>query len=331
MDPAFRTRWQHGGAVFESRRTAKEFVTPRPDSRCTLAYHLHHPPREKALLHRGKAIARPAVLSEWNRVIDAPSAPGKILVADDDPASRRSLAELLTRRHYTCVEAGSAQEVLTHLSAEEFDLVVADICMPGNAALEMVQELAKPAHPVPVILITGRPSLETATLAVKLRVIGYLSKPVDPEELLRMVQSSVDTQQSLRLLQNQRSRTEELLNEMQRLEQIARANPHGAINEALSSYLELSMRHLMISMSDWRSLVEAIVARDGSAEAEQRLASSRPFLLLEAVHQTIQVLERTKNSFKSRELAELRIKLESLLASEVKSLSARGLESAKSS
>jgi DNA-binding response OmpR family regulator len=234
---------------------------------------------------------------------------GKILVADDDPVARESISAILVRRGFECAKADSGEEVCALLEREEFDLIVSDIRMPGNEGLEMAAKLSSLQHSVPLILITGQPTLETAIQAVKLRVIGYLTKPTDQDELLRLVKTGIDRTRASRLLRGTRIRLEKLIAEIRHLEQTEKSNAH----EPLGTYIALSMENLLISIADLRSLLDGVVAEDGGAAAQQRLAASRPFLLLDAIRETILVLERSRTAFKSRELAELRQKLESLL------------------
>lgn len=167
---------------------------------------------------------------------------------------------------------------------------------------------------IPIVLVTGQPSLETAMLAVKLRVIGYLTKPIATDELTRLVESGAEAYNTSRLLREHRARLEQMVVAMRQLDEPDQPSDLGAADDTLCSYLRLSIEHMIITVTDIRSLVETIIAREGAAEAQQRLASTRPLLLLDAIRETISVLEHTKHSFKSRELAELRSKLERLLA-----------------
>lgn len=241
---------------------------------------------------------------------------GVVLVADDDAFTRGSITEILSGSGYECrqVEDGIAAKEM--ILRGDCDLLIADIRMPGNSQLELVQELAEARMLPPVVLVTGFPTVETAAAAVKFNAVGYLIKPVNPEELLRLVRQGVDGAQVLRHLRTRRAQIEQLLAEVRRLEASAHSILRQQGEEALSTYLSLSMEHILTSFTDLRNLVEAIVRREDASRARERLAESRPFLLLSAVREAIHVLEQTKGAFKSRELAELRRKLEMLLASD---------------
>jgi DNA-binding NarL/FixJ family response regulator len=116
---------------------------------------------------------------------------GGILVADDDPSFRESIAQLLQDRGYDVIHAetgAAAKHVCMH---DGVDLVVADIHMPGNNRLEMIEALELLDPIPPVILVTGYPSVETAAASLKLPVKAYLLKPIDHAALLREVESAL--------------------------------------------------------------------------------------------------------------------------------------------
>ena len=235
-------------------------------------------------------------------------------MADDDAWARTSTAEIIRHAGYDSREAADAFAAAEIIRTGECDLIIADIQMPGNAGLEFVRDLSENIALPPVILATGHPSIETAAMAVRFNVLGYLVKPVAPDDLLRLVRRGVDASQTLRHLRRRRIEVEQLLVEMRRLEDTSQAILRQGGQDALSTYLSLSMEHILTAIGDLRNLVEAIVARESGERASERLRDARPFILLDALREAIQVLERTKGSFKSRELAELRRRLEQLLA-----------------
>jgi len=235
------------------------------------------------------------------------------VVADDDAAARESMARALTKAGYVCRTACDATEARRILGQEEFDLVIADIQMPGNDRLQLVSELAAALPMPPILLVTGQPTLETAVQAAQSRVVGYLIKPYSVDDLLRVVQREVHAQQAYRFICQRRARVEDTLREMQRLEQTMGDTRLRSTDEAVGTYIKLTSEQLLASVHDLCILMEGVMAREGSEQMNRRLAGSRPFVLLDAVREAVLVLERTKTSFKSKELADLRRKLEVLL------------------
>jgi CheY-like chemotaxis protein len=243
----------------------------------------------------------------------APGPGGTILVADDDPLVRNALASVLRRRGFACVAVSTAEQALTALRQQPIDVLICDIGMPGNADLELVRHLSEQEDAPPIILVTGQPSLETALQAVRLRVFDYLLKPVDTSQLLALAQAGIATRRSLQLLRTQRLRLRETLAEIERCEEIARSSPGRAANAALVTFLGVSVQQSVSTIADIGNLAEAIVCADSEGQAQRRLQATRPLLLVEAIRETIHTLEQTKGAFKSRELGELRKRLEGLI------------------
>src|SRR5262245_40362469 len=116
---------------------------------------------------------------------------GRILVADDEATFRESIVALLRRAGYDCEGVGTSAAAIARLEESPCDLLISDIRMPGNAGLELVRFLSESFPELPVILITGYPSVETAAPAVGFRVAGYLIKPVPTEELMSLVKRTL--------------------------------------------------------------------------------------------------------------------------------------------
>jgi len=239
---------------------------------------------------------------------------GTVLVADDEPLVRGALVAILRRAGYTCHEAADAETAVDIVQQGDCDALVVDIHMPGNSGLEMVRRLAEMQPGLPLILVTGQPAVETAAQAVRFNVLGYLIKPVGADELLGLVQRGVDAARLMRHLRSRRSQLEQLAGDIRRFEEAGQRLFRQDGADALQTYLALSMEHILGSVADLRRLMEAVIQREGAERVSERLAGSRPLLLLNAVHEAVHVLEQTKGSFKSRELGELRRKLEQLLA-----------------
>src|SRR4030042_1592190 len=115
---------------------------------------------------------------------------GRILIADDEETFRNSIADLLRRGGYQCDCAPDAIVAAELLRSADYDLLIADIKMEGNFELEFIRELPQIAEGMPVILVTGYPSLRSAIESIQLPVAAYLVKPFEFEELLVQVQNS---------------------------------------------------------------------------------------------------------------------------------------------
>ena len=86
----------------------------------------------------------------------------RILIADDEPLFLKTTGELLAKAGYECICVADAGAALDSLGRERFDLLLSDLNMPGNAQLELLREGRARWPEVPLIVITGVPSLPTA-------------------------------------------------------------------------------------------------------------------------------------------------------------------------
>lgn len=252
-----------------------------------------------------------------------PAPLGSLLLADDDPAFRTSTAGVLKEAGYLCGEAESGGAARAQLLAQECDLLIADIHMPGNMNLELLDVLAELPHAPSVLLVTGRPTVETASRAVQAHVVGYLIKPIEAEQLVRTVQREVRAHAIRRFIQQRRARAELMLEQMRHLEEAVQSVRAGGHEQELQAYLAMFCENVVYGLRDWTDFVGVASARKATETDWQRLAAARPFQLTEVLRETVQVLERTKFSFKSKELADLRKRLE-LLLTEPAAAGARG-------
>jgi len=237
----------------------------------------------------------------------APLARGKILFADDDESFRTGLGKRLTRVGFACEMAGSATETIALLESEEYDALLSDINMPGNVGLEMIQSLPAVSGGLPVILLTGNPTLETATRSVRLRVKAYLTKPPDFEELCALLDLAVVDCRSLRVLKDSRQRLRDWDHEIEHIQHLLQQSGAADRQPTMQGYLRLTLRNLVVGLIE----LENLLSRSGEQLDTAQLVEKQS--LLEGVRKTIGVLQKTKDHFKSKELGELRKDLERLI------------------
>lgn len=110
-----------------------------------------------------------------------------LLLVDDEPALLKVTQRLLERRGYQVIACNSAEEALTWLGREVFDVVVSDVQMPGIGGLGLLRAVHEQDAELPVILVTGNPSDEAELVAKQFHVFRYLTKPVACERLDEVV------------------------------------------------------------------------------------------------------------------------------------------------
>ena len=121
----------------------------------------------------------------------AMDSPARLLIADDEELFLLSTADLLRQEGYLVDCAMDGHAAARQLREVRYDLLISDIRMPGNADLALLEDLPEPNRDLPVILMTGYPSAETAIRAVNLSVLAYLVKPMEFQDLLVQVRRGV--------------------------------------------------------------------------------------------------------------------------------------------
>jgi DNA-binding NtrC family response regulator len=114
-------------------------------------------------------------------------ATGRILVVDDHPRARESIAATLRHCGHEVEGRGSAIEALADLEQTAPDLVVTDLQMPGMDGLEFIRRLVRRRRDCRVVMITAHASVATAVEAMRCGAFDYIEKPFDPEALERVV------------------------------------------------------------------------------------------------------------------------------------------------
>jgi two-component system response regulator AtoC len=110
-----------------------------------------------------------------------------ILVVDDEEPFRRLLKNELSRKGYTVSVAADGGEALRLLSGSAFDAILLDVVMPGMDGLSLMKTLKEDPQAPPIIVLTGKATVETAVEAMKNGAYDYLTKPYKLDELVIVV------------------------------------------------------------------------------------------------------------------------------------------------
>ena len=142
-----------------------------------------------------------------------------ILVADDEPVIREILCEFLSLEGHRVEAVEDGKRALEQLRTRPFDLVITDLKMPHQTGLDVLHAVRNENIPVPVILMTGFGTVETAITAMKQGAVDYILKPFKIDDVQRTIVRSLET----RKLQSENIRLRESLNLYRVSETIARS------------------------------------------------------------------------------------------------------------
>jgi two-component system, NtrC family, response regulator AtoC len=114
----------------------------------------------------------------------------RVLVVDDDHAMGKMVVDRLLRRGYEAVGRNAGEEALALLLAEEFDVVVTDVRMPGMTGLDLCTRILSHRPDLPVVVITAFGSLDTAIAAIRAGAHDFVHKPFEIEELILRIEGA---------------------------------------------------------------------------------------------------------------------------------------------
>lgn len=176
-------------------------------------------------------------------------AEGKILVLDDEPRMVDSLKTLLTMEGYQVTGEVNAEAAIKHMDRTDFDLIITDIKMPKLDGIEIMRRVREKTPNLCVVLITGYASIDTAKYAVEEGAFGYLTKPLEIDELKLVVARGLEKRKSeiekFQLLEALKIANETLQVKLAQLDALSSAGNLLAttidLKEALTAILSLTI------------------------------------------------------------------------------------------
>jgi YesN/AraC family two-component response regulator len=236
----------------------------------------------------------------------------RILLADDEETFLYSTAELLRKEGFTCDTAYNTKIATKLLEQNNYDLLISDIKMPDNPNLSFIKKAKELTESMSIILVTGYPTLDTALQSVHLPISAYLIKPLDFSELLEHAREAIDKKKIYKNISKTKERLTELCDSFENLNKGMYGKETNASEVTGMSFLNLTLQNISGSIKDIQYLFNNSHNEKHEKNAGHLFNSPRTKELKSALNDTINVLEKTKTSFKSKELGSLRKRLEAL-------------------
>ena len=124
--------------------------------------------------------------------VEAPGSPPTILLVDDERKALLVGADILALEGWRVDTAADAREALEKFDPARHAAIVTDIRMPGLSGIELVERVRARCADVPIVILTGYATVETATRAVAAGAVEYLLKPVDFDRLKQALRRSIE-------------------------------------------------------------------------------------------------------------------------------------------
>lgn len=112
----------------------------------------------------------------------------RVLLVDDEEALLRAFSRMLTAAGFEVTSCADGATALTKLAEGRFDAIVSDVNMPGMNGTELLRVVRNQDQDLPVILVTGAPSIDSAASAVNFGAFKYLMKPISRDDLVQSVE-----------------------------------------------------------------------------------------------------------------------------------------------
>ena len=132
---------------------------------------------------------------------------GKILVVDDEESIRITLSAFLTKDNHDVQVAEDADNAIELFAKTDFDVVVSDIILPRMTGVDLLKAIRKISPHVQVIMMTGRPTVETASESLRAGAFNYLYKPIRKDAILKTVRNAL----KVKMLEDQNLKHQEEL------------------------------------------------------------------------------------------------------------------------
>jgi DNA-binding NtrC family response regulator len=127
-----------------------------------------------------------------------PTVGERVLIVEDDPATRSGLAELVQAWGFQTAEAPDGEEAMRKVTTFRPAIIVSDLVMPRMGGSDLLRALKDQLSDITFILLTAQGTVDSAVEMIKEGAYDYLSKPVEPQRLQILLQKAVERQDTLR-------------------------------------------------------------------------------------------------------------------------------------
>jgi len=120
-----------------------------------------------------------------------------ILLIEDDITFSKMLQHFLERHKYIVDVSFNIQNAFKQLKKHKFDLIFTDLRLPDGNGIEVLKEIKNGNTDIPVVLLTSYAEVSTAVQAMKQGAFDYISKPLNPDEVLEVISNALEVKLKL--------------------------------------------------------------------------------------------------------------------------------------
>ncbi len=124
----------------------------------------------------------------------------KVLIIDDDPTFCVMLKSFLIKKDFDAYEVHNAKQSIKAIQQQDFDIILTDFRLPDINGLDLLKSIKNIVPHTPVILMTSYANIRTAVNAIKMGAYEYVTKPINPDEVLATINNALDSVEEKRSL-----------------------------------------------------------------------------------------------------------------------------------
>jgi diguanylate cyclase (GGDEF)-like protein len=213
-------------------------------------------------------------------MINAGDGKARILIIDDEAEVRNLLSGMLSES-YQCMATGSAEEALSLLRLEEFDLLISDIKLGGMSGLEMIPQAEAIAPDTVMVVVSGQQTIESAIEAMRVGAFDYITKPFSFQHVELAVRRALDYHRLLEAKRRHESHLEELVK--QRTDELNHLAYYDALTDLPNRVLfeDRLTQALVQAQRDRQTLGMMFLSLDRFKEVSDTLGYAEGYRLLQ--------------------------------------------------
>ena len=196
---------------------------------------------------------------------------GKVLIVDDEFSIRKTISLLLKREGFTPFEAAGIDEALACVDAQPVDLVITDLRIGVDSGIRLLEALQQRATSAESIVMTAYGTIESAVEAMRLGAYDYLTKPINPDELMLRVRKVLER----KALREEVKRLRMVLDGREQMRSIVAAS--AAMQQVLEVVERIQERDIPVLISGETGTGKEVIAQALHATSAR---SEKPFVAI---------------------------------------------------
>ena len=242
----------------------------------------------------------------------------RLVVLGETESFLKSVTDLLTGLGWSVEVFTEPVKALTALSSKDVSLLLAEHRPGGRFGIDFLKTAQREQNDLMMVLMV--PAGETTLSAdlFDLPIVTCLISPITADRLQESILMAKRCRQTLGAIHDSQRRIGAWEKDLAALETSLRGTPRLAPYLSVDSFLTMTFQNILGSMMDVRQIADSFVNPNVEPEACHLFNCSRMLEMTRVLRETVDVLEKTKHAFKSRELGLLRQKLEQVISGETK-------------